>query len=299
MVTHSDRQVPPALDELPLVGAFPEQAVEFTHALHGDDRMSLASIAELADRLPRRSVVYDTAEQSLLAPKAGPPRGQLDHPGDVIRDLEDANAWLTLLNVEDDPAYADLMNTMLDQLEASMGWRQGKMRNRAAFLLASSPNSVTPVHFDIEHSLLMQVNGSKRLSIGRFESEAACRHEIDRYWDGSHGRIEALPEEVRSYAMVPGVGVYIPPAVPHWVHNGPAISASITFTYFTTATLRQNRIEHLNSRLRRLHMTPRPPGQSAPVDAVKSAVVGAWGLTKPVRVGMANARSRGAPHPQG
>ena len=64
------------------------------------------------------------------------------------------------------------------------------MRKRVAFVFVSSPNSVTPVHFDIEHSLLMQVSGSKTVSIGRFESDAVRRHEFDRYWDGSHGRIE-------------------------------------------------------------------------------------------------------------
>ena len=35
--------------------------------------------------------------------------------------------------------------------------KRGKMRKRVGFVFVSSPNSVTPVHFDIEHSLLMQV----------------------------------------------------------------------------------------------------------------------------------------------
>ena len=61
------------------------------------------AIADLADRLPRRSVIYDTAAQPLLVPQGGPPRGALARPGDVIRNLHSANAWLTLLNVEDDP----------------------------------------------------------------------------------------------------------------------------------------------------------------------------------------------------
>ena len=38
----------------------------------------------------------------------------------------------------------------------------------------------------------MQVRGNKTVSIGRWESDAARRHEINRYWDGSHGRIEEL-----------------------------------------------------------------------------------------------------------
>jgi hypothetical protein len=197
--------------------------------------------------------------------------------------LHNANAWLTLLNVEDDPGMADLMNTHLDQLESGMIAKQGKMQRRVAFVFVSSPNSVTPVHFDIEHSLLMQVSGSKTVSIGRFESDAARRHEFDRYWDGSHGRIETLPPEVAAYTLTPGRAVYIPPGTPHWVHNGPDISLSVTLTYFTAATVRENRIEDFNSHLRRRHMKPREPGRSATVDTAKICAMGVWAMGRRLR----------------
>ena len=231
-------------------------------------------------------MIADTAAQPLLVPQGGPPRGALERPGDVVRDLRNANAWLTLLNVEDDPGMAELMNTQLDQLESGMIAKQGKrvkMRKRVAFVFVSSPNSVTPVHFDIEHSLLMQVSGSKTVSIGRFESEASRRHEIDRYWDGSHGRIEALQPEVAAYTMTPGRAVYIPPGTPHWVHNGPDISLSVTLTYFTAATVRENRVEAFNSYLRRRHMKPREPGQSTAVDTAKVCAMGALAIGQRLR----------------
>src|SRR6516164_1441022 len=255
------------IGQIPFDDAFPRRALGFTHDLH------------LADRLPRRSVIADTAAQPLLVPQGGPPRGALQRPGDVIRDLHNANAWLTLLMVEDDPGMAELMNTYLDQLEAGTiakrGKKQGKLRKRVAFIFVSSPNSVTPVHFDIEHSLLMQVSGSKTVSIGSFESDAARRHEFNRYWNGSHGRIETLPPEEAAYTMTPGRAVYIPPGTPHWVHNGPDISLSVTLTYFTAATVRENRVEAFNSHLRQRHMKPREPGRSASVDAAKVCAMGA------------------------
>ena len=275
------------LGQLPDGGAFPQQSAEFVHNLHKDPRLTLQAVADLADRLPRQSVICDTAAQPLLVPQGGPPRGALSRPGDVIRNIQDANAWLTLLNIEADPAYADLMNSMLDQLGPGMikqqGKRQGKMRNRVGFIFVSSPNSVTPAHFDIEHSLLMQVSGAKTVSFGRFESDQARRHEVERYWDGSHGRIESLPPELASYPLTPGRGVYIPPVAPHWVHNGPALSLSVTLTYFTAATERETLIEAFNGRLRSRHLTPRQPGQSAPVDVAKVAVMRAWSLTRHLR----------------
>jgi hypothetical protein len=276
MVTQPVGQVPPTIGRIPLDTAFPDHPLEFAHELHLDDRLTLEAIADLADRLPRDSVVCDIAGQSLLAPHGGPPRGALHRPGDVIRNLKTADAWLTLLNANDDPGFADLMNATLDEFEPGMTAKQGKMRKRVAFVIVSSPNSVTPVHFDIEYSLLMQVRGSRTLSIGRYASDAVRRHEVDRYWDGSHGRIEDLPEEVCTYTLKPGRAVYIPAGTPHWVHNGPDISQSVTFTYFTASTVRENRIEDFNSRVRRLHLHPREPGHSAIVDTAKVGAIGLW-----------------------
>jgi Cupin superfamily protein len=289
-------QVPKTIGQIAFDDAFPRQSVGFVHDLHLDDRLALASVADLADRLPRRSVIADTAAQPLLVPQGGPPRGALERPGDVIRDLHNANAWLTLLNVEDDPGMAELMNTQLDQLESGMiarqGTKRGKMHRRVAFVFVSSPNSVTPVHYDIEHSLLMQVSGSKTVSIGRFESDAVRRREFDRYWDGSHGRIENLPPEVAAYTLTPGRAVYIPPGTPHWVHNGPDISLSVTLTYFTAATIRENRIEDFNSHLRRRHLNPREPGGSAVVDTAKVCAMGVWAIGQRLRSATVGAKQR-------
>lgn len=287
-------QVPPTIGQIPLDGAFPDRPVEFAHGLHLDDRLTLESIADLADRLPRQSVVCDIAGQSLLAPHGGPPRGVLARPGEVIRNLETADAWITLLNANDDPSFAELMNATLNELEPGMTAKQGKMRKRVAFVIVSSPNSVTPVHFDIEHSLLTQLRGSRTLSIGRFESEAVRRHEINRYWDGSHGRIEALPEEVARFTLRPGRAVYIPAGTPHWVHNGPDISQSVTFTYFTVASVRENRIEDFNSRLRRVHLHPREPGRSAIVDTAKVGAIGIWAAGRRLRSAVVGTMRPGA-----
>ena len=293
-------QVPKTIGQIPFDDAFPGRSVGFTHDLHLDDRLTLAAVADLADRLPRRSVIADTAAQPLLVPQGGPPRGVLERPGDVIRDLQDANAWLTLLMVEEDPAMAEIMNTYLDQLEAGISAKQGKrakLRKRVAFVFVSSPNSVTPVHFDIEHSLLMQVSGCKTVSIGRFESDATRRREFDRYWNGSHGRIENLQPEAATYTMTPGRAVYIPPGAPHWVHNGPDISLSVTLTYFTAATVRENRVENFNAKLRRRHLSPRDPGRSAAVDTAKVCALGLWTIGHRLRSVAAGAKQRASQAP--
>src|SRR6266550_9055034 len=91
------------IGQIPFDDAFPGRSVGFSHNLHLDDHLTLASVADLADRLPRRSVIADTAAQPLLVPQGGPPRGALERPGDVIRDWttqtpgSPCSAWKTIL----------------------------------------------------------------------------------------------------------------------------------------------------------------------------------------------------------
>jgi hypothetical protein len=256
------------------------EPVQFGHALMDHPLLTLDAIAQLADDLPRESVIADTADQALLVPQGGPPRGKLQRPGDVIRHLDENRSWLTLLNIEQLPAYADLMNECLDEVEPYIGGRKGGMLRRVGFVFVSSPNSTTPAHFDIEHSLIMQMHGQKRLTFGRFETVQDERHEVVRYWDGSHGRIESLPPELASYQLTPGVGVYIPPVAPHWVKNGDDVSISVTLTFFTRDTDRETLIQAFNARMRRMHLSPRYPGDAPLMDRAKVTAMRTYGLRR-------------------
>jgi hypothetical protein len=266
--------------------AFPRrQPVQFGHTLQEHPLLTLEAIAQLADDLPKDSVIHDTADQALLVPEGGPPRGKLQRPGDVIRHLDENRSWLTLLNIEQLSAYAQLMNECLDEVEPYLMGRRRRMLRRVGFVFVSSPNSTTPAHFDIEHSLIMQMHGQKRLTFGEFDTVEAERHEVTRYWDGSHGRIETLPPELAAYDLTPGVGVYIPPVAPHWVKNGDAISISVTLTFFTPDTDRETLIQAFNARLRRLRLSPRYPGESRLADQAKVIAMRAYGLRRHLRRG--------------
>jgi len=61
-------QLPKTIGQIAFHDAFPKRSVGFIHDLHLDDRLTLASVADLADRLPRRSVIADTAERPFLVP---------------------------------------------------------------------------------------------------------------------------------------------------------------------------------------------------------------------------------------
>ena len=250
------------------------------HGLADHPLLTLDAIADLADWLPRDSVICDTADQPLLVPEGGPPRGSEPRPGDVIRHLNTRRSWLTLLNIEQQPAYRELMDTCLDQIAAVVEHRPGDMRRTVGFIFVSSPLSVTPAHFDLEHSLLLQILGHKELNVGRFASAAVEQRERERYWEGSHGRVEELPLADTVYDMVPGRGVYLPPIRPHWVHNSDAVTLSMTLTFFSADSERDQFVEAFNARLRRLGLHPRPPGSAPAVDGAKATAMRLWGVRR-------------------
>jgi hypothetical protein len=261
--------------------AFAERRpVQFRHGLAGHPLLDVSAIADLADRLARDSVVCEDAVKPLLVPSGGPARGAEARPGERIRDLEHSGSWLTLLNIEQDPAYRDLMDACLDVAQPYAERFPGDMRKRVGFVFVSSPGSITPAHFDIEHSLIMQVQGFKRLTFGEFPSKETRGHEVARYWAGSHGRIESLPPEGTSFDLEPGMGAYIPPIAPHWVKNGSAPSISVTLTFFTRDTEDDTLLEAFNGRLRRLHMSPRPAGERPALDKAKVGAMRLYGLRR-------------------
>lgn len=255
------------------------EAVAVSHRLAGDALFTRAAIADLADNLPTESVVSDKADQPLLSPD-GPPRGSQPRPGDVIRNLDTERSWLTLLNIEQEPAYRDLMNACLDEVAAVVDRRPGDTRRRAGFIFVSSPRSVTPAHFDIEHSLLLQLSGQKTVTVGRFADAAIRQRERERYWEGALGRVEQMPLAVMPHDLTPGRGVYLPPICPHWVHNGDDVSISMTLTYFTSASERDQHVEAFNARLRRLRMHPVPAGTSELRDSAKASAMRVWGMRR-------------------
>jgi hypothetical protein len=81
------------------------------------------------------------------------------------------------------------------------------------------------------------------------------------------------------------------------VHNGPGISLSVTLTYFTAATVRENRVESFNAQLRRRHMKPREPGHSIALDTAKVCALGVWMVGQRLRSVSPGAKQGGSHAP--
>jgi hypothetical protein len=243
------------------------------HGLADHPLFTIDAIAELADRLPPESV---RREQGNL-PLANSGFGYVDigsgPPSETIKDVERSGVRVTLRDIQQAPEYAELINECLDEVAELVAEREGGMTRRAGYLFISCPAATTPMHFDVEHSFLLQVKGLKHVSVATFDDDPVRRHrELDRYIDGEDCDFEAMERTAVTTRLEPGVGVYLPSYVPHWVETEAGVSVSFSIPFFTSYTERAEGVSRINRRLRRLRFSPKPLGTSERVDRTKVAV---------------------------
>ena len=248
----------------------------FTHTLVQHPALEQESIARLAESLGDESVTCEAAVKPLVYAEGAPEPGRAQQAAEVIRTLDKNESWMTLLNVEQHPRYRALIDEQLDGAAREWGIEPASMRRRMGFIFASSPHSVTGAHFDIEHSLLLQLRGNRTLSFGDWPDQATRDREISRYWNGSYGKLTTMPIPKSDVAIGPGDGVYIPPYTPHWLLNGNATSLSLTITFFTHDNETESMVQAFNERLRKLGLHPQPEGRSAIRDGAKVGFMRAY-----------------------
>jgi hypothetical protein len=204
-------------------------------------------------------------------------------PSATILDVERNGFRVSLRDVQQAPEYAELIDECLDEVDAVLARREGGMRRRTGYLFITAPASNTPMHFDPEHSFLLQVKGVKHVSVAAFEDDAVRQRELDRYYDGDECDFAAMRRIAEDFKLESGVGVYLPSFVPHWVTTEAGISVSFSIPFYTAFSERAESVNRINRRLRKLHMSPRRPGVSEPVDRAKAMGFELWGKLREAR----------------
>jgi hypothetical protein len=257
------------LDVQAFVDAFDQRPVGVRHALADHPLLQLDAIAELAERFPGH-IERHRANLPLVVPGGAP---ELEgSPSETVRRIETNGCWMVFWYIEQDREYKALLDACLDEAESYLPRQIGRTRQREAFLFLSAPNAVTPVHFDPEHNFLLQIRGRKNMTVCPFPDPGSEQRELERYHDGGHRNLEAVPSEGENFSLEPGAGVYVPSFMPHWVQNAPKASVSLSITFRSRSSLRAERVHSVNARLRRLKLSPPPPGTSAVRDRAKASL---------------------------
>lgn len=215
---------------------------------------------------------------------------------EVIANLADAKAWMSLLNVQTDRIYRALVDDVLDSVRSGIEAVDPGMSYRAGWIFLASPNTVTPFHFDAEHNFILQLRGRKTLYVWDPQDlEAASEHARDLFHARHDRRLlvwrEALRERAHKFHLEPGVGAYMPSTSPHMVENDDNPSLTISFTYYTDATRRDRVLHSAHMGLRRLGIVPPPVGTSRSFDTIALL---AFRCAKGVRAKLRRGASRGA-----
>lgn len=266
----------------------PWQIQPVEHSLATHPLFALDSLTALAERLEARRLIRSHSGHAqagtpfATAPDQHPnPRGAAE----TLRDLESAFAWTSLLNIQADPIYRELVDEVLDDVRPRIDARDPGLCYRAGWIFVTSPGAVTPYHMDHEHNFILQIRGSKRIYVW----DPLDRTVVDeRGVELFHARLsrervtwsEQLRAKARVFDVQPGMGAYMPSTAPHMVENGPGPSVTASFTYYTDATRRRARVYRGTYHLRRLGLDPRPVGGSALRDNLLAAGMGLYEAAK-------------------
>jgi len=252
---------------------YPEQPGLLGHALCDHPLLQLDALAALAQRIRPVDAEYNRGDVSVgLDPNETPANGL--SIAETIRQIEQCGSWMVLKFVEQDPPYRALLAETLAELEPLVRPLTGGMLKQEAFIFISSPGSVTPFHFDPEHNILLQIRGSKTMTIFPAADEALVDGEAhEAFHAGGHRNLpwrDEFAAQGQAFALEPGKAVYVPVKAPHWVKNGPEVSVSFSITWRSEWSFREEYARRMNGVLRQAGLEPAAPGRFPHQNHLKS-----------------------------
>lgn len=242
---------------------YPEVPHTLMHGAQHHRLLTLDSLAELAESLPARSLECNSGDQPIGVEAV--PEQLIDGIGDRIRNIETAGCWVGLRQVEQNPAYEQLLWDLLEDMRPTIEKKTGKILNLQGFIFITSPGGVTPYHFDPEHNILLQVRGSKVMTVFPAGDTAYASDEMHEiYQTGGRPELPWSEDMARGgsdWAITAGEALYVPVMAPHYVRNTNEISISISVTWRSEWSYAEADARALNKLLRQAGMNPASPGR--------------------------------------
>ena len=272
-----------------LATAYPEQPCGLRHTITDHPLLGLDALAALSQRMRPVDVEYNRADLPIGVDPRDVPNNGLSAI-ETIKEIEKCGSWMVLKFVEQDPSYRDLLRSILSDVEPAIGRSTGPMLKPEAFIFLSSPGAITPFHFDPEHNILLQIRGSKTMTLFLCHSTAIVASELhEAFHAGAHRNLpwnDEHEQQAVPFTLRPGDALYVPVKAPHWVRNGDMPSVSISVTWRSEWSYHEEYAHHMNRLLRRMGLRPAPPKRFPNRNWIKSTAYRA--LAKADRI----ARSR-------
>lgn len=240
---------------------YPETPHILKHTLDHHPLLELGALADLARRLPLASIECNRGDQPIGVDQV--PEQLREQAADTILDIDAAGCWVCLRNVEQQPEYAALLEELLEELRPQIEAKTGPMINLQCFLFATSPGGVTPYHFDPEHNILLQLRGSKVMTVFPAGNTACAADEIhEAFHAGGRPELpwsEQMAQHGTACPIGPGEAIYVPVMAPHYVTNGAEVSVSVSITWRSEWSYIESDARCFNGMVRRMGMKPKAP----------------------------------------
>ncbi|MDT9600453.1 transcriptional regulator [Sphingosinicella rhizophila] len=242
---------------------YPNVPGKLSHRLLDHELLALEALVGLAGRLDPGNVEYNAGDLPIGVDPQDVPHTGLS-PQETIRRIEECGSWMVLKNVNEDPAYGALLEQILAELAAAVEPVSGKMLTKLGFIFISSPGAVTPFHMDPEHNVLLQIRGSKKMTIFPGDETIVPAEKHEAYHVGGHRNLDWRDEFMghgEIFDLQPGDAVHVPVKRPHWVKNGDAPSISFSITWRSQWSYEEADARGLNHLLRSAGLEPASPAQ--------------------------------------
>lgn len=205
--------------------------------LPDDPLSSRDALADAALRLPADRVEHHLGAMPRLSPEGR--TKQLPIPIDeVVRTIDTNGSWVMLPGLAALEDYRPLMRRVGAPLQLAL--RAAGDIPTVADLIAfiAAPHANVPLHYDVNHHLLVQVEGSKTVGIGYFDDESERRRQIERGLYKYRLNADREPDRADRFRLGPGQALVIPAFAFHWVEGGSRSSIALTYVVGTETTAR-------------------------------------------------------------
>jgi hypothetical protein len=246
----------------------------FRHSLATRQLITLDGVEELIKQYQsekRHHLIY-----SLINSKEIAPQNALDAVA-AIKSSEYTNTWIRLTQVDDAlPEIRAVTKSFIQDLSDLYGRNiEAEVFKPFVTLFVSSPDELTPYHFDHTWNFLLQLKGTKTVYLfDQNDPQVLCQTDRENWY----GRHHPAPKREncgngKPYFLRPGDGVHHPVNAPHWVQNGPEISISLSIGLCLHESNRLAKIHQVNYILRKIGFNPPPPSTSSRSDKLKVALL--------------------------
>lgn len=261
---------------------YPEVPHRLAHRLGANPLLELEAIARLAEALPADSIEYNAGGQPIGI--SGKPETTGLTIGQTIRGIDKSDSWAVLKNIEQLPAYADLLGRLLDELKPAIESKTGAMLKTQGFIFISSPLAVTPYHFDPEHNILLQLRGTKTMTqFPAGDTTFAADQVHEAYHTGGARELtwqDSMLTAGTEFALAPGEALFVPVMAPHFVRVGPEAAISLSITWRSEWSFAEADARAFNATMRRIGLKPRQPGRWPARNLAKAY---AWRILRKLR----------------